>query len=198
MLDIGGWELLIIVALAIVVVGPKELPGALRTVVMWIRRARELAREFQSGIDSFIQETELDQVKTGIETVADPRKGVRSIGNCIKEELEDAFDPTEDFFDDDDEADGIAEEDFALAEQDRLILEDERKISEPRPIEEERASDEAEDEASEGPADEEEGLAANREPPAPSASPPLKTSRGKARSGTKFGAKSSDTVDESA
>ena len=84
MLDIGGWELLIIVALAIVVVGPKELPGALRTVVMWIRRARELAREFQSGIDSFIQETELDQVKTGIETVADPRKGVRSIGNCIK------------------------------------------------------------------------------------------------------------------
>ena len=55
MFDIGGWEFLIVIVIAIIVIGPKDLPGAIRTVTGWIRRARELAREFQSGIKAGIR-----------------------------------------------------------------------------------------------------------------------------------------------
>jgi len=43
MLDIGGWEFLLIAILGIMIIGPKELPGAIRTVSMFVRRARERA-----------------------------------------------------------------------------------------------------------------------------------------------------------
>ena len=55
MFDIGGWEFLIIGIVAIVIIGPKDLPGLIRSVVGWVRKARELAREFQSGIDDLAQ-----------------------------------------------------------------------------------------------------------------------------------------------
>ena len=187
MLDIGGWELLIIVAIAIVVVGPKELPGALRTVVHWIRRARELTCEFQSGLDSFIQETELDQLKTGIETVIDPRKGFQQIGNSIKKEFEDALDPSADFFDDDENNRSIVEEDVALAEEDRMIAEEERRVAEAHLIEQDRASTAREEKVGE----EDGGLAAEPEPSAP-------LPHRESSAGTDARAKPKDKLDESA
>ena len=62
MFDIGGWEFLIIVIVAIVIIGPKDLPGMIRSVTGWVRKARELAREFQSGIDDLAQEVELEKI----------------------------------------------------------------------------------------------------------------------------------------
>jgi sec-independent protein translocase protein TatB len=56
MFDIGGWEFLLIAILGIIIVGPKELPGAIRTVSMFVRRARELARDFQSGLEDVARE----------------------------------------------------------------------------------------------------------------------------------------------
>ena len=69
MFDIGWQELFIIGVLAIIVVGPKELPQALRTVMRVVRKARSMAREFQSGIDDMVREAELDDIKKEIQTV---------------------------------------------------------------------------------------------------------------------------------
>ena len=51
MFDIGWSEMAIIAVVALVVIGPKELPNALKTVAYWMTQARKMAREFQSGVD---------------------------------------------------------------------------------------------------------------------------------------------------
>ena len=85
MFDIGWQELFIIAVLAIIVVGPKDLPGALRTVTKWLRKARSVAREFQSGIDDMVRESDLDDMKKQLEGAAD---------YDISKELENTIDPT--------------------------------------------------------------------------------------------------------
>ena len=66
MLDIGWTEMAFIAVIALVVIGPKDLPKALRTVSHYVRKARSMAREFQSGLDDIARETELDEVKDQI------------------------------------------------------------------------------------------------------------------------------------
>ena len=61
--DIGWPELLLIGAVALVVIGPKDLPRALRVAGFWVRKARTLSREFQSSVDQMIREAELDEVR---------------------------------------------------------------------------------------------------------------------------------------
>jgi sec-independent protein translocase protein TatB len=61
--DIGWPELLLIGVVALVVIGPKDLPRALRVAGFWVRKARTLSREFQSSIDQMIREAELDEVR---------------------------------------------------------------------------------------------------------------------------------------
>ncbi len=68
MLDIGSWELLLVIMLGIVVIGPKELPGVIRTVGLWVRRAKDLAREFQGGLEDIARETEIDKFKNDLES----------------------------------------------------------------------------------------------------------------------------------
>ncbi len=63
MFDIGGLELLVIAVVALVVIGPKELPGTLRTIAFWVRKARSMAREFQSGFEELTREAELDELR---------------------------------------------------------------------------------------------------------------------------------------
>ncbi len=85
MFDIGWQELFIIAVLAIIVVGPKDLPQALRTVTKWLRKARSVAREFQSGLDDMVRDSELDDVKRQLEGAAD---------YDISKEIENTIDPT--------------------------------------------------------------------------------------------------------
>lgn len=66
MFDIGWQELFVIALLAIVVVGPNDLPKAIRTITLWIRKARGMAREFQNGVDEMIREAELDDLRRQI------------------------------------------------------------------------------------------------------------------------------------
>ncbi len=68
MFDIGWTEMAIIVLVALVVIGPKDLPQALRMVGKWMRKARSLTREFQSGIDEMLREAELDDARKAIES----------------------------------------------------------------------------------------------------------------------------------
>jgi sec-independent protein translocase protein TatB len=61
--DIGWPELLLIGVVALVVIGPKDLPRALRIAGFWVRKARTLSREFQSSVDQMIREAELDEIR---------------------------------------------------------------------------------------------------------------------------------------
>lgn len=85
MLDIGWAEMAIIAVVALIVLGPRELPKVLRTVGQWVGKARALAREFQDGINQIAEEAELDDVKRRID----------ALGNVdIKREIESSIDPT--------------------------------------------------------------------------------------------------------
>ena len=63
MFDIGWQELFVLAVLAIIVIGPKDLPRAIRTVTHWIRKARGMARDLQDGLDDVVREAELDDIK---------------------------------------------------------------------------------------------------------------------------------------
>lgn len=84
MLDIGWQELFIVAILAIIVVGPKDLPRALKTVMHYVRKARGLAREFQSGVDEMVREADLDDLKKEVKTITDSK----GLENTIKESLD--------------------------------------------------------------------------------------------------------------
>ncbi len=61
--DLGWSEILLIGTVALVFIGPKDLPKALRIAGFWVRKARTLSREFQSSIDQMIREAELDEMR---------------------------------------------------------------------------------------------------------------------------------------
>ncbi|WP_066555753.1 Sec-independent protein translocase protein TatB [Croceicoccus bisphenolivorans] len=59
MFDIGATELLLIIVVAVIVIGPKDLPMALRTAGRWIGKMRRLSGHFRSGLDAMVREAEL-------------------------------------------------------------------------------------------------------------------------------------------
>ncbi|HEY0043288.1 MAG TPA: Sec-independent protein translocase protein TatB [Allosphingosinicella sp.] len=63
MFDIAPSELLIVALVALVVIGPKDLPRVMRVVGQWVGRARGMARHFRSGIDTMIRESELEEME---------------------------------------------------------------------------------------------------------------------------------------
>ena len=85
MFDIGWQELFILAVLAIIVIGPKDLPGAIRTITKWIRKARSMARDLQDGLDEVVREADLDDLKKELDSPG---------GLDIAKKIEDAVDPT--------------------------------------------------------------------------------------------------------
>jgi sec-independent protein translocase protein TatB len=63
MFDIGASELLLIVVVAVVVIGPKDLPLAMRTAGRWIAKVRRVSGYFRSGIETMIREAELEDME---------------------------------------------------------------------------------------------------------------------------------------
>lgn len=63
MFDIGWQELFVLAVLAIIVIGPSDLPRAIRTITHWIRKARGMARELQDGLDDMVREADLEDIK---------------------------------------------------------------------------------------------------------------------------------------
>jgi sec-independent protein translocase protein TatB len=86
MFGIDSSELLLIAIVALVVIGPKELPGLLRTWGKWMAQMRAMASEFRGHVDEMVRQSDLDEVKkqltdasTGIDLQAlDPTKQIRS------------------------------------------------------------------------------------------------------------------------
>jgi sec-independent protein translocase protein TatB len=63
MFDIGAAELLVILVVAVVVIGPKDLPLAMRTAGRWIGKMRRVSAHFRSGIDAMVREAELEEME---------------------------------------------------------------------------------------------------------------------------------------
>jgi sec-independent protein translocase protein TatB len=90
MFDISWTELLVIAVVAIVVVGPKDLPRALRTVGRFAGKAKRMARDFQNQFNEALREAEIDTIRKEVESVAkidpmaDMRKEVRDIEAGLK------------------------------------------------------------------------------------------------------------------
>jgi sec-independent protein translocase protein TatB len=63
MFGVDTSELLIVAVLALLVIGPKELPATMRTVGSWIGKVRGMARHFTSGIETMIREAELEEME---------------------------------------------------------------------------------------------------------------------------------------
>jgi sec-independent protein translocase protein TatB len=83
--DIGWPELMLIGVVALVVIGPKDLPRAMRVAGYWMRKARTLSREFHSSIDQMIREAELDEMREELKKAADFN---------IEHEIRNTVDPT--------------------------------------------------------------------------------------------------------
>ena len=84
MFDFGWIELLIIGLVMVLVLGPKELPHAMRSIAKAMRKARRLAAEFQGHFDDMLRETELDEVKKQVDQLKRTN---------LSNEIEKAIDP---------------------------------------------------------------------------------------------------------
>ncbi|MCX7676367.1 MAG: Sec-independent protein translocase protein TatB [Alteraurantiacibacter sp.] len=63
MFDIGAEELLLIVVVTIIVIGPKELPAALRVVGRFVGKMRRMSAHFRTGLDAMIREAEMEELE---------------------------------------------------------------------------------------------------------------------------------------
>lgn len=103
--DIGWVELLIIAAVAIIVVGPKDLPRLMRVLGQWVGKARSLAREFQRSFDDLVRESELADLRKEVEELRalnpiddikkalDPTDELRDLDKSLKDDLKDEMLP---------------------------------------------------------------------------------------------------------
>ena len=80
MFDIGWSELLVIAVVAIVVVGPKDLPRLMRTFGHYAGKLRRAASDFQRQFEEAMRDTEIEEVKKAIESVRDETPSSRSEG----------------------------------------------------------------------------------------------------------------------
>lgn len=85
MFDIGWSELIIIGIVALIAIGPKELPGVLRMLGQWMGKLRRMASDFQSQFQEAMREAEMADIKKEIDAIGDSAR-----------DLNQTFDPTAD------------------------------------------------------------------------------------------------------
>lgn len=97
MFDIGWSELLIVGAVALVVIGPRDLPRTLRALGQMTAKLRRMAGEFQGQFNEAMREAELDEIRRGVESVKDatstfdkPFNPIETARNEIKGAIEGA------------------------------------------------------------------------------------------------------------
>ena len=81
MFDLGWAEMAIIMLVALIVIGPKDLPKVARTIGQWTGKARALARDFHRSLDDMAREAELDEIKKSIDKAGrfDARRAVKDM-----------------------------------------------------------------------------------------------------------------------
>ena len=75
MFDIGWSELVVIAVVALIAIGPKELPGVLRMVGQWMGKARKMAAEFQGQFQEAMREAEMADLKKSFDEVKQAASG---------------------------------------------------------------------------------------------------------------------------
>jgi len=106
MFGIDSPELLVIAIVALVVIGPKELPNMLRSWGKWMAQMRGMASEFRGHVDEMVRQSELDDVKKQLESTSgldlqslDPTKQIKSAIQEGMAEGEKAFNEAKSTFD---------------------------------------------------------------------------------------------------
>jgi len=75
MFDIGWSELVVIAVVALIAIGPKELPAVLRTVGQYMGKIRRMASEFQGQFQEAMREAEMADLKKSVDEMTDVAKG---------------------------------------------------------------------------------------------------------------------------
>lgn len=100
MFDIGWSELLVIGVVALIAIGPKELPNVLRTVGHWMGKIRRMASEFQGQFQEAMREAEMADLKKQVDDITttasgitnfDPMDSVRKQADSIKSDFDSAL-----------------------------------------------------------------------------------------------------------
>src|ERR671921_1402714 len=95
MFDMSWGEVMVIGAVALIVIGPKDLPKALRTIGQMTAKVRRMASEFQTQFNDAMREAELDEVKSQIQGINDSVSTLNpglNPAQTIRDELKGAFD----------------------------------------------------------------------------------------------------------
>jgi sec-independent protein translocase protein TatB len=98
MFDIGWSELLLIGIVALIAIGPKELPGALRTLGQWMSKVRRMASEFQNQFHEAMREAELADLKKEVDEMASKAQSYAHFDpiDDIRKDIEKAASPPPD------------------------------------------------------------------------------------------------------
>jgi sec-independent protein translocase protein TatB len=100
MFDFAWSEIALIAAVALIAIGPKDMPAAIRTVAGLVKKARRMASEFQTHVDEMVREANLDEVKNSFNEIRNfDFKGVveKHIDpdNTLRDTLNDLRNPSE-------------------------------------------------------------------------------------------------------
>ena len=79
MLDFSWSHILIVLIVALVVVGPKDLPRLMRIMGQWAGKARAMANEFRKSFDEMARQSELEELRAEINALRDQKLGANSI-----------------------------------------------------------------------------------------------------------------------
>lgn len=88
MFDIGWVEMMVVIIVLIIVIGPKDLPVVLHTMGQWVARARAMARSFQDSIEEMARDSGIDEVREDMRSIRDFR---------LDETVEKTIDPEGEF-----------------------------------------------------------------------------------------------------
>jgi sec-independent protein translocase protein TatB len=93
MFDIGWSELVLIGVVALVAIGPKELPGVLRMVGQWMGKARKMAAEFQGQFQEAMREAEMADLKKSFDEVKEAASGFagNNLMTSLQKDVSDAL-----------------------------------------------------------------------------------------------------------
>ena len=118
-LGFGGLEFVVIIVLALVVVGPKDLPKILRTLGRFVGQARGMAKDFQRSFDEMGREVELGELRQEIDALksANPVEQVRKEIRGIEDDIR--------------SPDDIRAAKLKAAEESGLIVDDDKSIAPP-------------------------------------------------------------------
>ncbi len=92
MFDIGWSELLVVGLVALIVVGPKELPGMMKRIGQMIRKAKHTASSFQRQFEDAMDEGELGELKSSVKGIQEDLDPNKIMGDMVGDEAVDDFD----------------------------------------------------------------------------------------------------------